>query len=1102
MTSSTTPVVFAPVLDPGNARQRLDVMPGLTIAQIVALVAPGQQPSSGHLRVTLTNDQGTVAVEERLWHRVRPNRGTTVVVRAVPGKDALRSVLLAVVSIAASFVAPILFPGLAVGSFGLSAATAGLGIIGSLLINALIPIETPDAQERRNVYRIDGWRNDIRPGAPIPCALGKHRYAPPLAAQSYTEVVGDDQYIRALFCLGYGPLRVSELRIGDTSVSDYEDIDIEIREGRPEDLPVSLYPRQVLEEGAGVQLVRPKPRNLSGEEIDGAEGVETPVIRFTAINTARASVILGFQAGLFHIDSKGRRRSQTVTIRIRARQNGLGDWLDVVTLDITADRQEAFLRQHSWDLPTRGRWQVEVTRMTDDNNDTQTSDTVILSAIQSIRPEYPINMDKPVALIAVRVRATYQLNGSLDGLNALIEREGMVRDAGEWTVGFGRNPATAFLTALMGPQNPYPVLESEIDLEQISDWYDWCDEKGLKYDRVHDAAEGFGDMLNAICGAGRASPRHDGVRWGVVIDRPETLVIDHINPRNSEQFEWSRDYFVPPDALRVRFWDESNNYEEAERIVPWPGYEGPIRLTEAIDLPGKTDPVEIWIEARRRMYELMHRADSFSAIQSGFARVATRGDLVMGSFDVLSRTQMAARVKSVAGQLIEVDEQAVVPDGYGVRFRVFGNADDLTGTSVVRPIARSDEETCVLLLESVGDIPEVGDVIHMGPIETTSLALRVRGIESGDDFSSRIIMIAAAPEIDVLTDAEVVPEWDGRVGAEIDISSVVPAVPTFVSIATGGIGTDDPDGLAVILQPGLGSTAQVTGYELDHRLNGTGAWTTTTMPAAASGVSIDAYSSNDQVDLRARAMAGTTPGAYTGLITLTIGGNDPAIPSALDTSAVSLIGGLGHVTLAIVIPTGSNIDALKLYRVPVGIALDREVHGLGAAVNVLAGSTYVRVDGDSTRVALNADVEFNNDTAYDYAEGWLIIDGQAVHVPGTASALSQSISITAGKTYRVALDVDEITAGSVQVKLTGGSEVLGDLVTTSGLKRSKLTAVSGNTHIALGSSSPLEGAFNSLTIFEETAGCVDAGDWNYWVEPLNSEAIAGPISGPFVASIL
>ena len=169
---------------------------------------------------------------------------------------------------------------------------------------------------------------------------------------------------------------------------------------------------------------------------------------------------------------------------------------------------------------------------------------------------------------------------------------------------------------------------------------------------------------------------------------------------------------------------------------------------------------------------------------------------------------------------------------------------------------------------------------------------------------------------------------------------------------------------------------------------------------------------------------------------------------------------------------------------------------------MLAGSTYVRVDGDSTRVALNADVEFNNDTAYDYAEGWLIIDGQAVHVPGTASALSQSISITAGKTYRVALDVDEITAGSVQVKLTGGSEVLGDLVTTSGLKRSKLTAVSGNTHIALGSSSPLEGAFNSLTIFEETAGCVDAGDWNYWVEPLNSEAIAGPISGPFVASIL
>ncbi len=275
-------------------------------------------------------------------------------------------------------------------------------------------------------------------------------------------------------------------------------------------------------------------------------------------------------------------------------------------------------------------------------------------------------------------------------------------------------------------------------------------------------------------------------------------------------------------------------------------------MTESIDLPGKTDPAEIYIETRRGMYELVHRPDSFSATQPGTARVATRGDLVMGSFDVLSRTQLAARVKSVMGRLVEIDELVTIPDGYGVRYRIFADAEDIVGSSVVRAVAASEDETTALLISGAGDMPEVGDVVHIGPMETTSLALRIRGIEAEDDFRSRLIMIAAAPEIDVLSDAETAPEWDGRVGAEVDLSAVVPAAPMFVSIATGAAGTDNPDGLKVLLRPGLGSTAAVSSYELDHRLAGTGVWTRLTVPVAASGASITAYAADDQVELRAR----------------------------------------------------------------------------------------------------------------------------------------------------------------------------------------------------------------------------------------------------------
>ena len=48
------------------------------------------------------------------------------------------------------------------------------------------------------------------------------RTVPPLGALPYTETVGDTQYLRMLFVWGYGPLEISDLRIGETPLSEFE----------------------------------------------------------------------------------------------------------------------------------------------------------------------------------------------------------------------------------------------------------------------------------------------------------------------------------------------------------------------------------------------------------------------------------------------------------------------------------------------------------------------------------------------------------------------------------------------------------------------------------------------------------------------------------------------------------------------------------------------------------------------------------------------------------------------------------------------------------------------------------------------------------------
>ncbi|MHA7870413.1 MAG: phage tail protein, partial [Salipiger thiooxidans] len=139
-------------------------------------------------------------------------------------------------------------------------------------------------QSQGNRYTLSGWNNQLRPDEPVPWALGRHRYAPPFAARSYTRIIGDEQYIVALFVWGYGRLKISDLRIGDTPIEHYKNVEIEHREGLAGDEPVTLYPRQVIEDGESVELVRPRPRNEAGEIVSG-EAIETPVVRVTASAT-------------------------------------------------------------------------------------------------------------------------------------------------------------------------------------------------------------------------------------------------------------------------------------------------------------------------------------------------------------------------------------------------------------------------------------------------------------------------------------------------------------------------------------------------------------------------------------------------------------------------------------------------------------------------------------------------------------------------------------------------------------------------------------------------------------------------------------------------
>ena len=876
-----------PWIDPSR-QIRITVGQGMTVAQIVRHTLPDLR-SHELVRVTV----GDMVLESAHWARIRPRAGVTVVIRVLPGSgNLLRSVLTITIAVAALALGQFYgaaLAGSALGSMLGMSATAGSALIsgsvllvGTLLVNAFIPVRNNKGGDSKDspTYSIQGWRNPINPDGVIPVVMGRHRFAPPHAAYPYTWSYVDDQYVTALFCFGYGPLEITNIRIGETPIEKYVNVTYQLMQGVAGDTPQTIYPSQVIEEQVSVELSSIRAALFSSDT------------RFTAADATEFSIDIQFPGGLAgFVDVKVGSTQKSVRVAfvvpfvLRIREETSAVWQTIDGVQVLHSTTKPFPRTFRFVLPTRGRYEVELTRGAPDWDDwdqsylpAQITSRSFWTVIRSYRPESPVSVDVPLSLIAVQVRATGQLNGTLDNLSADVARICPDWDASTqtWVTRATNNPASLFRYALQGRPFAYPVPDSGIDIQTLEDWAEFCADKGLAYNRVHDTPSSLYEALGDIAAAGRASPHHDGERWTVVIDRPQDVIVGHVSPRNSWGFHGERSFVRYPDAFRVKFKDETSKFgfQDAERIVLWPDFDGDPEITEEIELPGVTNPEQVWREARRRQYEAKYRLDTWTVSQDFEGLMVSRGDRVQLSHDVLDRVQITARVVEISGMTVVLDEKITMAAGvdYAVRFR----RDD--GSTLLRRVRTFAGEHRAVVLLGEGDTPEVGNFAMFGVAGRETFDALVKGIEGGEDMTRHLTLVAHAPEISELADSDEVPAWDGRAGEDVGPISHVPSTPSFGVIATASkSGSSYPGAIYAPVIASLIGGIPPASFQIDHRLSGAGAWTTVSIQAGAGGAMIEVYQIGDAVDLRVRALDNSTPvnaSAYSATITIIVGAQD------------------------------------------------------------------------------------------------------------------------------------------------------------------------------------------------------------------------------------
>ena len=1095
-------VIAARGMLPDQLRQSFDLAPTLTIAQIVDRVFPGAPDSVlSRVRVTMAHGRDWRPVPRAWWCRITPHAGTHVALRVVPGVGALAikaAVFLSGLGLATPVVNILAFG-------GALAVTA----LGAAALNSLIQLpQSPDGPGGPETdYAVEGLRNQAIHGEPVPMPMGRIRVAPVFAMQPYQQIVGDDQYIRALFLFGYGRLDISDIRIGDTPITEFSDIEYELREGALDDDPVTITSIQAIEQPEQIELIHDYGLDDDGNPDKAGGLIETPVIRRLASDAVRGGIVLNFPGGLYRFDvNSEENKRHTVTFRLDQREVGSVSWTEVAELEYSAASAKPFRRQYTWALPSRGDWEIRLTRTSSSEDHSRISRTVYLTAVQGYRPEYPIDLERmsaPLAMISVKMRATYQLSGTLDQLNALVQRYALDWDGETWTEALTRNPASAYLLALQGPDNPEPVADAEIDWEALADWHEFCTAKGLHYDRDQRRWESLLDRLTVIAAAGRASPWHDGAAWSVIIDRQPPRERTHIAPRNSRNFQGQRSFLRTPDAVRVHFKDEDNDYLDGEVVVPWPGKSAPYDLVEEWQKPGKTNATEIAREIYRDMLVVEHRRDRWTVERSGAARVETRGDHVWLTHPVLDSTQASAWVLSAQDALIILDEMVTMEAGqsYAIRFIGF-DEEDPVGQSVLSAVQTVPGQTRTLHVTGA-DVPAEGAMILFGPVSDVSERALVLDIEPGEDFSATVTLTNAAPEIEELTDAYVPETWSPIVGQIVDVG-IDPLAPVFAGIETTaaeGVYGSDARSLQVTLATAPDDRALIASFELDHRLQGAGSWTT-----VATALSAElSYDQDDVVELRARALDFDGDwGDYTATATVTVGADLGALPAEIDLDAASVSAGLG-VALITVAVGDPNTASVQIFRTAVGDSFDPVADVLGAPETetdedflgqpVPSGQPVTFTDGDSTRADLLAATWTNGG-------GWGSATLPSAHTPGAASTLSQSLSLTVGETYRGQVTISGRTAGSVTVQLAGGTAVPTSAISADGQALFSLDAVTGNDRIEVVSTSDFDGTVESLTLIRETAASAPQGAFEYRFAALNSDGIGSAVSAATTVTII
>lgn len=704
------------------------------------------------------------------------------------------------------------FTGATAGAVGSAIIMVGGTLLINALIPMPTPtagkLGVGEKYESSPTYSIQGGRNRPRAWEPMVLVFGRHKIVPDLGASPYNQQMGDDQYLNQVFHFGLQGISVvlSDFKIGDTPVSAFQGVQMQVS---APDGKLAMFPGNVdtiqgfaISQADGWQS-RTTPPNVTNIWVefasrlfrvndDGSMVTRSVDVRvqfrrvgteaWTEYGTIDAVFATHYWSGVvfpertqiqFGSTNPGDHVEGEVFFISDPNEPGLsrsGQWqwkphpyrLGQPWQGVAPDplispssignrffgsRQEPVRSAVSWNVP-EGQYEIRVMKVTPDISDSRESNETAVSQILAFQTDTANYSGQ--CRVALRIKATGQLNGVVDDFSAIASAWCSVWTGSAWDFLPTSNPAWWFLYFARGGFNAAGnrifgggLSDAQIDIEGIKAWAAWCDQKRLTFDYVLDRKMSAAAVLQMIARAGRATMSYQTGKLGIVWDAEALPITAVLGPFSIKAGSFKVAYLNEGtvDEIVVNFIDKDAGWTMGEVRVKVPGAvstNSPLQL----DLDGCTNSDMAGREANLIAASQVFRRRKITWETDVEGLLYTRGDVVNFSHDLT--------VWGYSGRLAPgshggpnptlVLTQAVATDGTGIILIRDPHGNMWAGNVT----SAAGEVTELNVASSLGDFPLPGDpgyedyspfdwVWQFDPIATPGRRFKVTGVTPAGD---------------------------------------------------------------------------------------------------------------------------------------------------------------------------------------------------------------------------------------------------------------------------------------------------------------------------------------------------------------------------------